>query len=134
LSLLSLLCLHLFYAYLQSVVFALDLKPWLIIKNILYKIFYCRLCRLRCRLCRLFIKNIYSTNFNKLYIYLYCRFRCRICRFFVDFLLKVFILQSLANYIFIFIVEFGVDFGVEKSVDFVDFFKKSTLNLGYSMG
>jgi len=48
--------------------------------------------------------------------------------------LKVFILQSLANYIFIFIVEFGVDFGVEKSVDFVDFFKKSTLNIGYPMG
>jgi len=48
--------------------------------------------------------------------------------------LKVFILQSLANYIFIFIVEFGVDFDVEKSVDFVDFFKKSTLNIGYPMG
>jgi|GEM_PF-6406173 len=53
---------------------------------------------------------------------------------FVDFLLKVFILQSLINYIFIFIVDFGVDFGVEKSVDFVYFLKKSTLNIGYPMG
>jgi hypothetical protein len=54
--------------------------------------------------------------------------------FIVDFLLKIFILQSLANYIFIFIVEFGIDFDVEKSVDFVDFFKKSTLNIGYPWG